>query len=146
MSEPASRFATTCPNSRQGRGERSPSGRDDAACVPAPPLTERGAEEQAHGICFKTGPPGQVGVELEWLVKDFRDPAPPVDQQRGAAALARLDAPRALPGECRLTTEPGGQVELSSAAAPRLGACVTAAADDLASAHGWRGPVGRAHV
>src|SRR5215470_4410724 len=36
----------------------------------AEPLTESDAEEQVHGICFKTGPPGRVGVELEWLVFD----------------------------------------------------------------------------
>src|SRR5260370_35383957 len=108
MSEPASRFATAChPNYRHGRGDLMTSGRDNAACVPGPPLTERGAEEQAHGICFKTGPPGQGGVDLEWLVKDFRDPALPVDQRRSAAALAPLSLPCALPGEGRRPTYAG---------------------------------------
>ena len=41
----------------------------------APPLTERDAERHLHGICFKTGPPGAFGVELEWLVCDGADPA-----------------------------------------------------------------------
>src|SRR5262249_2730041 len=50
------------------------------------PLPERAGEEQVHGICFKTGPPGRIGVELEWLVYDGRDPAKPVDQQRVATA------------------------------------------------------------
>lgn len=118
------------------------SGRDHAAYLDGPPLTERDAEEQAHGICFKTGPPGRVGVELEWLVKDGHDPALPVDQQRVAAALARLDVPGALPGEGRLTTEPGGQVELSSAPAPGLGGCVSAAANDLSVLRGALRPVG----
>ena len=77
----------------------------------AEPLTESDAEAVAHGICFKTGPPGGVGVELEWLVCDGRDPAVPVDQQRVATALARLDGPGALPGRGVLTTEPGGQIE-----------------------------------
>ena len=54
--------------------------RSNAACWSGPPLTEREAEAQGHGIAFKTGPPGQVGVELEWLVCDGRDPALPVDQ------------------------------------------------------------------
>src|SRR5512132_4089856 len=36
----------------------------------AEPLTEPDAEAQVHGICFKTGPPGRLGVELEWLVCD----------------------------------------------------------------------------
>src|SRR5207342_2271234 len=75
----------------------------------AEPLTESDAEEQVHGICFKTGPPGRIGVELEWLVFDGRDPALPVDQRRAATAVARLDGPGALPGRGMLTTEPGGQ-------------------------------------
>jgi glutamate--cysteine ligase len=111
-------------------------GHDSTARISGPPLTERDAEAQALGICFKTGPPGRVGVELEWLVKDGRDPALPVDQQRVAAALVSLDAPGALPGEGRLTTEPGGQVELSSAPAPGLGGCVSATTDDLAALRG----------
>jgi len=97
------------------------------------PLTESAAEAQAHGICFKTGPPGRVGVELEWLVSDGRDPALPVDQRRVTAALSALAAPRGLPGRGRLTTEPGGQVELSSAPAADLGHCVGVAGLDLAA-------------
>ena len=34
-------------------------------------LTEEDAEAHVHGICFKTGPPRRVGVELEWLVRDI---------------------------------------------------------------------------
>jgi hypothetical protein len=41
-------------------------------------FTEADAEAHVHGICFKTGPPERVGVELEWLVRDRRDPALPV--------------------------------------------------------------------
>ena len=82
------------------------------SCLPdgpdAEPLTESGAEEHVHGICFKTGPPGKVGVELEWLVRDGRDPGLPVDQQRVAAALAGFNANAAFPGGGLLTTEPGG--------------------------------------
>jgi glutamate--cysteine ligase len=116
--------------------------RGNAARSSGPPLTEREAEEQAHGIAFKTGPPGQVGVELEWLVHDGRDPALPVDQRRVAAALARLDEPGALPGRGRLTTEPGGQVELSSAPASGLGGCVAAARSDLTALRQAIAPAG----
>jgi glutamate--cysteine ligase len=97
------------------------------------PLTEGGAEAQVHGICFKTGPPGRIGVELEWLVSDRRDPALPVDQQRVAAAVAPLGSPGALPGRSALTTEPGGQVEISSAPAADLGDCVATTGLDLAA-------------
>ncbi len=116
--------------------------RGDDICSSGPPLTEREAEEQAHGIAFKTGPPGTVGVELEWLVCDGRDPALPVDQRRVAAALARLDEPGALPGRGRLTTEPGGQVELSSAPASGLGGCVAAAGSDLTAVRQAIAPAG----
>ena len=96
-------------------------------------MTESDAEEHIHGICFKTGPPRRVGVELEWLVRDGRDPGLPVDQQRVATALAGLGAPGALPGGGRLTTEPGGQVEISSAPAEGLGPCVAITSRDLAA-------------
>src|SRR6266566_9546170 len=99
----------------------------------AEPLTESDAEAQVHGICFKTGPPGRIGVELEWLVFDGRDPALPVDQQRAATAVARLGASGALPGRGMLTTEPGGQVEISSAPAAGPGGCIAGTSLDLAA-------------
>lgn len=89
-----------------------------------------------HGICFKTGPPGRVGVELEWLVRDRRDPAMPVQADRitrAVASLSRENARAALPGGGTVTTEPGGQLELSSAPATSLGGCISAAGDDLAA-------------
>jgi ergothioneine biosynthesis glutamate--cysteine ligase EgtA len=53
---------------------------------------ETDREEQAaahvHGICLKTGPPRRVGVELEWLVRDARDPSLPIPAERIAAAVA----------------------------------------------------------
>jgi ergothioneine biosynthesis glutamate--cysteine ligase EgtA len=99
----------------------------------APPLSEREAEHQLHGICFKTGPPGALGVELEWLVCDRSDPALPVPHEKVARSLAALEPPGSLPGEGRLTFEPGGQVELSSAPAASLGDCVAATSRDLAA-------------
>jgi glutamate--cysteine ligase len=96
----------------------------------ASPLTEEAAEAHVHGICFKTGPPARVGVELEWLVCDIRDPALPVAPERVTAALAGLAA---LPASGRLTTEPGGQLELSSQPAATLADCVAYADRDLAA-------------
>ncbi len=60
-------------------------------------FTEADAEAQVHGICFKTGPPERVGVELEWLVRDRRDPALPVQADQVAATLAPFGAPAGLP-------------------------------------------------
>lgn len=123
------------PGSRSTPSTAVRAGPPEEGCTEADaePLTESGAEAQAHGICFKTGPPERVGVELEWLVCDSLDPAAAVDQQRVATVLARLGAPGALPGAGVLTTEPGGQIELSSAPAANLGRCIAAAAQDLAT-------------
>ncbi|WP_432839381.1 ergothioneine biosynthesis glutamate--cysteine ligase EgtA [Dactylosporangium sp. CA-092794] len=82
--------------------------------------------EQAEGyiasICFKTGPPAAVGVELEFTVHLRDDPSLLLDRDRLCRALGdhapvtlRADSP-ALPLRHggRVTLEPGGQVEISS--------------------------------
>jgi glutamate--cysteine ligase len=120
-------------------------------------LDEDDAAEHIHGICLKTGPPQRVGVELEWLVRDARDPALPVPAGRIAAAVTAFDAvrgnpdhgkrngkrrdgpelptsscPGVLPSGALLTTEPGGQLEVSSQPAASLGDLVRATSADLA--------------
>jgi glutamate--cysteine ligase len=113
-------------------------------------LSEADAEAQVHGICFKTGPPERVGVELEWLVRDRRDPALPVRAEQVAATLAgvspsddqgypaqargtvRYKYP-SLPSGASLTVEPGGQLELSSAPAATLGELLEVTGRDLAA-------------
>ncbi|HEY2443829.1 MAG TPA: ergothioneine biosynthesis glutamate--cysteine ligase EgtA [Streptosporangiaceae bacterium] len=110
----------------------------------APPLSEEDAEAHIHGICFKTGPPGRVGVELEWLVRDLRDPLlrVPADRIRQAVASLSEDAHAVLPGGGRLTTEPGGQLEVSSAPAADIGGCIDAAGEDLAALRDVTGAAG----
>jgi ergothioneine biosynthesis glutamate--cysteine ligase EgtA len=61
-----------------------------------------------HGICLKTGPPRRTGVELEWLVRDVRDPALPVAAGRLAAAVAVFGAGRAGTDRNQGTRDPGG--------------------------------------
>ena len=39
-----------------------------------PPLSEAAAEAWIPRTCFKNGPPSQIGVELEMLVVDARNP------------------------------------------------------------------------
>ncbi|MBY8878130.1 ergothioneine biosynthesis glutamate--cysteine ligase EgtA [Actinacidiphila acidipaludis] len=95
-------------------------------------IEEDEAEAHVRGVCFKTGPPERTGVELEWLVQDRSDPRELIPVDRLDAALAPVEAPGALPRGSRITREPGGQVELSSAPATGLGACVEAMAADLA--------------
>ncbi|HSZ43129.1 MAG TPA: glutamate-cysteine ligase family protein [Trebonia sp.] len=117
-------------------------------------LGENQAADHIHGICLKNGPPRRVGVELEWLVRDARDPAAPVPAERIASAVARFAAsgvnhngavpasgivlpssaaPGVLPSGSSLTTEPGGQLELSSLPADSLADCVRDAAGDMAA-------------
>ncbi len=89
-------------------------------------------EHDVHGFvtrtCFKTGPPGRVGVESEWFVHDDRDadaPVPPADLQR------LLDAADPLPGGSAVTFEPGGQIELSTTCARDASSAVAVLRDDL---------------
>ena len=110
-----------------------PDAHDGAERAGAPPLSETAAEEHIHGICFKTGPPRRVGVELEWLIRTHGDAAAPAGHERVTRALAGLTEAGELPGGGRLTIEPGGQVEISSAPAVGIGSCVTQAGRDLAA-------------
>ncbi|MEW2550777.1 ergothioneine biosynthesis glutamate--cysteine ligase EgtA [Streptomyces zhihengii] len=93
-----------------------------------PRISEDEAEDLLRCICFKTGPPRVVGVEVEWLIHDRRRPAAPVDAERLRAAY---DDVRALSLTSALTFEPGGQLELSSAPASSLMECVDSTAADL---------------
>ncbi|MER6998209.1 ergothioneine biosynthesis glutamate--cysteine ligase EgtA [Streptomyces sp. NPDC000410] len=95
-----------------------------------PPLTENDAEDLLRCICFKTGPPRLIGVELEWLVHDLHVPQLPVAPTRLERAFAGL---RTLPLGSALTFEPGGQLELSSPPAASLTECIDSTAADLAT-------------
>lgn len=95
-------------------------------------LSEADAENYIGGICFKTGPPTRVGVELEWLLRDHAHPATLVPTERIMPVLDPLFAPGGLPGGGRLTWEPGGQLELSSAPGDSLSHCLSRTAADLA--------------
>ncbi|MFI8993133.1 ergothioneine biosynthesis glutamate--cysteine ligase EgtA [Streptomyces sp. NPDC053542] len=92
-------------------------------------VTEEELAAHLHGICFKTGPPRRIGVEIEYLVHDARNPRCPLPRERVRSAMTAL---RALPLHSLLTFEPGGQLELSSLPAASLTECVTAVSADLA--------------
>ncbi|MFI7320625.1 ergothioneine biosynthesis glutamate--cysteine ligase EgtA [Streptomyces venezuelae] len=91
-------------------------------------VSEAEVEALVRGICFKTGPPRTVGVELEWLVHEPGLPHLPVPAARLEAAYAAL---RALPLHSSVTVEPGGQLELSSLPADSLTECISAMQADL---------------
>lgn len=93
-------------------------------------LTPDSALDYISGICFKTGPPRLVGVELEWLLHDARDPARPPGVDR---VLAAFDRAAALPLDGRLSLEPGGQWELSSRPKASVAELVGTTDADLAS-------------
>jgi ergothioneine biosynthesis glutamate--cysteine ligase EgtA len=94
-------------------------------------LSELEAERHIGRVCFKTGPPGVIGTELEWLVGEASDLSLPVPFEKVRAILDRLKRPGSMPGNGLLTLEPGGQVELSTTPATNLSACITAARDDM---------------
>ncbi len=86
------------------------------------------AENYVAGICFKTGPPRLIGVELEWTVHHADDPRRPISAEALTAAL-HPHAPTTLdpsspavpmPSGNPLTLEPGGQVEISALPQPSL--------------------------
>ncbi|MEU8590796.1 ergothioneine biosynthesis glutamate--cysteine ligase EgtA [Streptomyces sp. NPDC048664] len=91
-------------------------------------VTDAEVEALVRGICFKTGPPRTVGVEVEWLVHELGEPRLPVPPERLRAAYAAL---RTLTLSSALTVEPGGQLELSSAPAASLMECVESVRADL---------------
>ncbi len=93
---------------------------------PHRPLSAAAAEAFVTRTCFKTGPPSLVGVELEWLLHDPHDLAAPVASSRLDGLLSPADVRGAL------STEPGGQLELSSRPHPTLGGCFAETAADLA--------------
>ena len=97
------------------------------------------AEEYVAGICFKTGPPGLVGTELEWTVHHTDDPTRPLDPDLLARALhphtpSTLDPDTdhlPLPSGDTITVEPGGQVEISTQPHPSLALLHAAVSADL---------------
>src|SRR5215475_10400421 len=98
------------------------------------------AEEYVAGICFKTGPPNLLGVELEWTVHHADDLTRPIDTDLLARALHPHAPPTIdphtehlpLPHGGVVTVEPGGQVEISSPPHRSLAALHAATTADVA--------------
>ncbi|MDI6103534.1 ergothioneine biosynthesis glutamate--cysteine ligase EgtA [Actinoplanes sp. NEAU-A12] len=95
------------------------------------------AIEHITGICFKTGPPRRIGVELEWTTHRAADPsahlrAGDLAEALGVHAPTSLGNPHPvpLPGGGAVTAEPGGQIEISSAPADSLTELHTAVTGD----------------
>ncbi|GAA2394323.1 glutamate-cysteine ligase family protein [Dactylosporangium salmoneum] len=93
---------------------------------------EIGRIEDAEGyiasICFKTGPPASIGVEVEHILHHPGHPTRPIDLEAVTAALAPL------PHDGGVSFGPGGQISLAARPQPslaRLHAAVNADLDRL---------------
>lgn len=101
--------------------------------APEGTLSEAAAAAWIPRTCFKNGPPEQLGIEIEHLVSGAAGPSgrlgAHLPEQRYPILLADLVG-REFSG--RITLEPGGQLELSSAPSPDLASAVRRTAADLA--------------
>lgn len=103
-------------------------------------VTDRSlAEGYVAKVCFKTGPPRLVGVELEWTVHYAEQLSRPLDPCDLIAALGE-HAPQSLSPESPhtplpcggiVTVEPGGQVEISTQPHGSLGGLVADTTIDI---------------
>lgn len=98
-----------------------------------PRLTLEDVYEHVSGVCFKTGPPGQVGAETEWFVVDRQAPDRNVPIGRLRSLMKAAGPP---PAGSRITYEPGGQLELSSLPQRGVEAAHAALAADIAHVGG----------
>ena len=96
-------------------------------------LTLDDVYEHCGAVCFKNGPPGTVGLETEWFVFDPLDTGRHIAPRIWQALIesAGYPADSALPGGGRITEEPGGQLEISSAPHDSLSALRQALTEDL---------------
>ncbi|WP_432508176.1 glutamate-cysteine ligase family protein [Kineococcus esterisolvens] len=92
------------------------------------PLDVAAVLEQVAAGALRAGTPGTVGLELERHAVDLRAPLRRVPWDRLTGALRGVEPPAG----CRLTLEPGGQVELSSPPLPGPAAAVAALQRDAA--------------
>jgi glutamate--cysteine ligase len=104
-------------------------------------LTLDDVYEHVSGVCFKTGPPGQVGAETEWFVveRGAPDRHVPIDRLRTV-----MEAAGPPPAGSRITYEPGGQLELSSLPQRGVLAAHAALATDIAHVGGQLAETGLA--
>lgn len=119
------------------RQDELPAGRIEAESLAVTDRAE--AEGYVAKVCFKTGPPRRVGIELEWTVHHRDDPTRPLDPAVLSAALGehaprtlRPDSPQTLlPHGGVVTVEPGGQVEISTPPRDSLVELISAATADV---------------
>ncbi|GAB3518384.1 ergothioneine biosynthesis glutamate--cysteine ligase EgtA [Arthrobacter monumenti] len=92
---------------------------------------ESEAEFYIAAACFRTGPCGAIGLEIERIIHDAADPKRPVPVAEVRSVVG--DAGQSLPRGGVVTFEPGGQLEVSTACAPGFAALVKDVRTDLAA-------------
>lgn len=111
----------------------------ESTCLSSRPA----AESYVGGVCFKLGPPGLIGAELEWLTA-YDSPVHTRPELASIAAALGPHAPRSLvpdsparplPAGGFVTVEPGGQIEVSSAPHRSAAALCEALASDERTLH-----------
>jgi glutamate--cysteine ligase len=108
------------------------------------------AEGYVAKVCFKTGPPRLIGVELEWTVHDRTDPTRPIDPRTLSTALGDHAPPSLRPDSPHLplsrgglvTVEPGGQVEISTQPRASLAELLATTTADIATLETLLGAAG----
>ncbi len=109
-----------------GRHGTSPSSSVLASADRAQPCDLPAAREYLTAHALRPGRLGTVGLELERHAVDLQRPAAVISWQRLRSAVDGLE----FPAGSRLTMEPGGQLELSTAPEPDVAAAVTALSTD----------------
>lgn len=104
------------------------------ASSPQPPLDLDAVTHLIASAALEDKPVGGVGLEIEGHVFDRNDLHKPVDFF--VFEELQHDWPR-LPGSGRLSVEPGGQLEVSSACAHGAAAAVEATQADVAAVRCW---------
>lgn len=107
--------------------------RHESAHPPIDGISGAAAEAWIPKTCFKHGPPRRIGIELELLVHDSRDPRRPTD---GTPFDPFRRAALALPVAGGVTVEPGGQIEISSTPHNGLPSVLAEVAGDLQQLRG----------
>ncbi|MEV0636587.1 glutamate-cysteine ligase family protein [Streptomyces sp. NPDC050619] len=93
-------------------------------------MSESEAARLIFGQSLSRNRVGRIGVELEWFLLPLDDPTRRATREELASCARSVAEP--LPGGSRVSWEPGGQLELSSAPWDSLRDCAEAVAGDLA--------------
>ena len=129
----ASTYAAASPSASSHPAPTGDAPGDAPGDWPAPgPAAVEAARERIAAAAFRDSTVGRVGLELELHLVDLVDPGRRPGWDRVVELVGAVAASGPLPGGSRVTTEPGGQVELSGPPYDGVTAAVGALARDEA--------------